>query len=81
MRRANLIAAYGMSALNGDTEGVQRARVKIREYNAKKPALPIDQAALRRSLKARAAYREKADAGIYLNPKLGYVRDMTKVPM
>jgi hypothetical protein len=80
-RRTTLIAAYGMAALNGDLDGVRRAKAKIREYNAKKPALPIDQGALRRSLRAREKYREKADSGIYLNPKLGYVRELTRVPL
>ena len=80
-RRATLIAAYGMSALNGDLEGVRKAKEKSRAYNAKKPALTIDQGSLRRSLRAREKYREKADSGIYLNPKLGYVRELTKVPL
>ena len=80
-RRTTLIAAYGMAALNGDAEGVQIAKRKIAEYNAKKPAMPIDHKALRASLKARERYRETSDSGIYLNPKLGYVRELTRVPL
>jgi hypothetical protein len=80
-RRTTLIAAYGMAALNGDVEGVQRAKQKIAAYNAKKPAMPIDQKSLRSSLKARERYRETSDSGIYLNPKLGYVRELTRVPL
>jgi hypothetical protein len=80
-RRTTLIAAYGMAALNGDAEGVRLAKQKIAAYNAKKPALPIDQKSLRSSLKARERYRETSDSGIYLNPKLGYVRELTRVPL
>lgn len=80
-RRTRLMGAWAMAHMLGDTEARSEAMEKIRRFNQHNPTVRIDMAALRRSLNTRQRYRNQADAGIHLQPKLRHLRDETRVAM
>ncbi|WP_414609728.1 PLxRFG domain-containing protein [Stenotrophomonas pavanii] len=69
-RRKSLVNAFAMALRNGD--GSDRASVlrKIGDFNKANPELAITSSGLQQSIKNRARYSARAEAGIVLNPKL-----------
>ncbi|MEQ3438187.1 PLxRFG domain-containing protein [Stenotrophomonas maltophilia] len=69
-RRKSLVNAFAMALRNGD--GSDRASVlrKIGDFNKANPELAITSSGLQQSIKNRARYSARAEAGIVLNPRL-----------
>ncbi len=69
-RRKSLMNAYAMAIRNGDASDREAVMEKIRQFNKTNPEVAISSAGIRASLKSRASYSAKAEAGIVINPKL-----------
>lgn len=69
-RRQSLMNAYAMAIRNGDAADRVAVMEKVRAFNKANPELAISSDSIRASLKSRARYSAKAEAGIVINPKL-----------
>ncbi|HFF3032057.1 TPA: PLxRFG domain-containing protein [Stenotrophomonas maltophilia] len=69
-RRKSLVNAFAMALRNGDAGDRASVLVKIRDFNRVNPELAITSSGLQQSIKNRARYSARAEAGIVLNPKL-----------
>jgi len=69
-RRQSLMNAYAMVIRNGDAADRGEVMEKVRAFNKANPELAISSDSIRASLKSRARYSAKAEAGIVINPKL-----------
>jgi len=69
-RRQSLMNAYAMAIRNGDAADRAEVMEKVRAFNKSNPEIAISSDSIRASLKSRARYSAKAEAGIVLNPKL-----------
>ncbi|HGM4787160.1 PLxRFG domain-containing protein [Stenotrophomonas maltophilia] len=69
-RRKSLVNAFAMALRNGDASDRASVLAKIRDFNKVNPELAITSSGLQRSIKNRARYSARAEAGIILNPKL-----------
>jgi len=69
-RRQSLMNAYAMAIRNGDAADRIAVMKKVRAFNKANPELAISSDSIRASLKSRARYSAKAEAGIVINPKL-----------
>lgn len=69
-RRQSLMNAYALVIRNGDAADRTAVLEKVRAFNKSNPEVAISSASIRASLKSRARYSAKAEAGIVLNPKL-----------
>lgn len=63
-RRKALLAAYAMARRQEDEEAALDVRRKILAFNKTYPEKPITGQTIRRSLRARAAYSERAEHGV-----------------
>lgn len=63
-RRKALLAAYAMAQRQNDEDTALEVRRKILAFNKAYPEKPITGQTLRRSLRARAAYSERAEHGV-----------------
>mgnify|MGYP001182320257 CR=1 FL=1 len=63
-RRKALLAAYAMAQRQDDEDTALEVRGKILAFNKAYPEKPITGQTLRRSLRARAAYSERAEHGV-----------------
>ena len=69
-RRQHLTDAYAMAWRLGDADTQAAVLEKMRAFNATNPELAISAETLRRSLKSRLRYSQRAEDGIIVNPKL-----------
>lgn len=69
-RRKSLVNAFAMALRNGDAGDRASVLAKIRDFNKVNPELAITSSGLQQSIKNRARYSARAEAGIVLNPKL-----------
>ncbi|WP_258393993.1 PLxRFG domain-containing protein [Stenotrophomonas maltophilia] len=69
-RRKSLVNAFAMALRNGDAGDRASVLAKIRDFNRVNPELAITSSGLQQSIKNRARYSARAEAGIVLNPKL-----------
>jgi len=69
-RRKSLVNAFAMALRNGDASARASVLAKIRDFNKVNPELAITSSGLQQSIKNRARYSARAEAGIVLNPKL-----------
>ncbi|WP_164170911.1 PLxRFG domain-containing protein [Stenotrophomonas maltophilia] len=69
-RRKSLVNAFAMALRNGDASDRASVLAKIRDFNKVNPELAITSSGLQQSIKNRARYSARAEAGIILNPKL-----------
>lgn len=69
-RRKSLVNAFAMALRNGGAGHRASVLAKIREFNKVNPELAITSGGLQQSIKNRARYSARAEAGIILNPKL-----------
>ncbi|HFF6007026.1 TPA: PLxRFG domain-containing protein [Stenotrophomonas maltophilia] len=69
-RRKSLVNAFAMALRNGDAGDRALVLAKIRDFNKVNPELAITSSGLQQSIKNRARYSARAEAGIILNPKL-----------
>jgi hypothetical protein len=69
-RRQHLLDAYALATRLGDTEALGSLREKIAGFNAKQPEVAITGKTLRRSIRDRARYSQRAENGIMLNRKV-----------
>ncbi|HFT7412047.1 TPA: PLxRFG domain-containing protein [Stenotrophomonas maltophilia] len=69
-RRKSLVNAFAMALRNGDVSDRASVLAKIRDFNKVNPELAITSSGLQQSIKNRARYSARAEAGIILNPKL-----------
>lgn len=69
-RRQRLLDSYAMATRLGDAEGRQAAREKIRAFNRANPEVMLNSRTLRRSLRDRLRYSERAANGIVLDRRL-----------
>ncbi|HHA2863154.1 TPA: PLxRFG domain-containing protein [Stenotrophomonas maltophilia] len=69
-RRKSLVNAFAMALRNGDVSDRASVLAKIRDFNKVNPELAITSSGLQHSIKNRARYSARAEAGIILNPKL-----------
>ncbi|MBN5074485.1 PLxRFG domain-containing protein [Stenotrophomonas maltophilia] len=69
-RRKSLVNAFAMALRNGDAGDRASVLAKIRDFNKVNPELAITSSGLQQSIKNRARYSARAEAGIILNPKL-----------
>lgn len=69
-RRQHLTDAYAMAWRLGDAETQSAVLEKMRAFNQANPELAISAETLRRSLKSRMRYSQRAEDGIIVNPKL-----------
>ena len=69
-RRKSLVNAFAMALRNGDASDRASVLAKIRDFNKVNPELAITSSGLQQSIKNRARYSARAEAGIVLNPKL-----------
>jgi len=80
-RRTRLMSSYVLARMAGDEAGAREARRKIRAFNQVHQEMKISGKSLRQSWRSRRRYRARADHGIHLNRRLGYLREVTRVPM
>lgn len=69
-RRKSLVNAFAMALRNGDASDRASVLSKIGAFNKANPELAITSSGLQQSIKNRARYSARAEAGIILNPKL-----------
>ncbi|MGG2100411.1 PLxRFG domain-containing protein [Stenotrophomonas sp. NRRL B-14846] len=69
-RRKSLVNAFAMALRNGDASDRASVLSKIGAFNKANPELAITSSGLQQSIKNRARYSARAEAGIVLNPKL-----------
>lgn len=69
-RRKSLVNAFAMALRNGDASDRASVLRKIGDFNKANPELAITSSGLQQSIKNRARYSARAEAGIVLNPKL-----------
>lgn len=69
-RRKSLVNAFAMALRNGEAGDRASVLAKIRDFNKVNPELAITSSGLQQSIKNRARYSARAEAGIILNPKL-----------
>ncbi|WP_229298212.1 PLxRFG domain-containing protein [Stenotrophomonas maltophilia] len=69
-RRKSLVNAFAMALRNGDASDRASVLSKIGAFNKATPELAITSSGLQQSIKNRARYSARAEAGIILNPKL-----------
>ncbi|MBP2482858.1 hypothetical protein J3A72_003150 [Stenotrophomonas sp. PvP093] len=69
-RRKSLVNAFAMALRNGGAGDRASVLAKIRDFNKVNPELAITSSGLQQSIKNRARYSARAEAGIVLNPKL-----------
>ena len=69
-RRKALMAAYAMALRQDDQDAVLDVRRKIMAFNKAYPEKPITGQTIRRSLRAREAYSERAEHGVAYDGKL-----------
>lgn len=69
-RRKSLVNAFAMALRNGDASDRASVLSKIGAFNKANPELAITSSGLQQSVKNRARYSARAEAGIVLNPKL-----------
>ncbi|WP_440570738.1 PLxRFG domain-containing protein [Stenotrophomonas muris] len=69
-RRKSLVNAFAMALRNGDASDRASVLSKIGAFNKVNPELAITSSGLQQSIKNRARYSARAEAGIILNPKL-----------
>ncbi|MBH1418022.1 PLxRFG domain-containing protein [Stenotrophomonas maltophilia] len=69
-RRKSLVNAFAMALRNGDASDRASVLSKIGAFNKANPELAITSSGLQQSIKNRARYSARAEAGVILNPKL-----------
>lgn len=69
-RRRSLVNAFAMALRNGNASDRASVLSKIGAFNKANPELAITSSGLQQSIKNRARYSARAEAGIVLNPKL-----------
>ncbi|WP_445392756.1 hypothetical protein ACUDTH_06785 [Stenotrophomonas pavanii] len=69
-RRKSLVNAFAMALRNGNASDRASVLSKIGAFNKANPELAITSSGLQQSIKNRARYSARAEAGIVLNPKL-----------
>lgn len=69
-RRKALLAAYAMAQQQDDEDTALEVRRKILAFNKAYPEKPITGQTIRRSLRARAAYSERAEHGVVYDRSL-----------
>ncbi len=69
-RRKSLVNAFAMALRNGNASDRASVLSKIGAFNQANPELAITSSGLQQSIKNRARYSARAEAGIVLNPKL-----------
>lgn len=65
-----VVNAFAMALRNGDASDRASVLSKIGAFNKANPELAITSSGLQQSIKNRARYSARAEAGIVLNPKL-----------
>ncbi|MDQ7280286.1 glycoside hydrolase family protein [Stenotrophomonas sp. Sm6012] len=68
--RKSLVNAFAMALRNGDASDRASVLSKIGAFNKANPELAITSSGLRQSIKNRARYSDRAEAGIVLDPRL-----------
>ena len=69
-RRKSLLAAYAMALRMEDENAALEVRRKIMTFNKAYPEKPITGQTIRRSLRSREAYSERAERGVAYDPML-----------
>lgn len=69
-RREHLLNAFAMANRLGDEDGRRSAMAAMHKFNRSHPEVAITPATVRLSLRGRARYSQKAEAGIVLHPRL-----------
>jgi hypothetical protein len=72
-RRRVLLTGAALAMMERDMEALAAARAAIRRYNLANPEYKILERSIRRSVQSRRSMRERARAGVIVNPKLGYL--------
>ena len=75
-RRKRLMAQYALAVMDGDRNAAQRARRDIAGFNRAQPEIPITLDGLRRSIKSRRSYSDRAEHGVVVNRRLSQVRQV-----